>query len=302
MHGEGPKPQKPRPAAGAAGWPWWYALLAFFGGFAVSQLVILFVYLFWSAGGGSPEDDSGFTVLASALNEFVFVASAYVVARISGSASMRDFGLRRAPFWQTVGKMAVILVSYYVLLATVSTLLDLDPDDVPDELGAGSGAIGMLFFAILVALIAPIAEEFFFRGLVFRSLANGIGVWGGAIVSGVMFGAMHLSSVDGDRLIQVGLLTVFGILLALLYAWSGTLYACIAIHATNNCAAVAGFADKNDSDFGLALAGIFWLLMMVFCATGWLLTDRTGEPDPPPPPGGQGPLVAPERPIIIQGR
>lgn len=281
-----PPPGTPPPGAlkrtGADGWRWYYALLAFFGGLFVSQVVVLMLGAIWSARTGRPlenlQDDSTFVVVASAINELVFIAAAVVVARMSGPVSARDFGLVRARFAPAAMRTAAIYGGYLVLLVIYSALVHLSPDDSPDRLGASGGAARMLAFALLVAVLAPIAEEIFFRGMVYRSLRNGAGVLPAALISGVFFGALHIDAGTTERLLQVVPLAVFGVMLALLYEWSGTLYASIAAHATNNSIAVVAYASKHDSDFGMILAGVLWLTMMLACTFGHRLTDRSGGP------------------------
>jgi membrane protease YdiL (CAAX protease family) len=225
------------------------------------------------------------------INEILFIATAVFVARLSGSFAWRDFGLVRAPFWRTVVLMGAVMGTYLLILGAYSELIHLAPDDAPEKLGANSGNTHMFFFALLVAVLAPIAEEIFFRGMIFRSLWNGMGLWPAAIVSGVLFGALHIDATTSERLLQVVPLVVLGVSFALLYSWTGTLFATIALHATNNAIAVAAFAHKEHSDFGIALAGVLWILMMLGCGFGHLLTDR--KSDVPPSGltgGGDGPV------------
>jgi membrane protease YdiL (CAAX protease family) len=210
---------------------------------------------------------------------------------MSGSFAWRDFGLVRAPFWRTVALMGAVMITYFLILGAYNELVNLAPDDAPDKLGAGAGDMRMFFFAVLVAVLAPIAEEIFFRGLIFRALWNGWGLWPAAIVSGLLFGALHIDATTSERLLQVVPLAVLGISFALLYSWTGTLYSTIALHATNNAIAVAAFANEHHSDFGLVLAGVLWVLMMLGCGFGYLVTDR--RTDVPPsgfPGGGDGPV------------
>lgn len=262
----------------ADGWRWFHAAFAFVGGFVASQIAVLILGAIWVAATGvkfdSLDADSSFVLAASAINEVFFVVAAYFVARIIGPVSLRDFGLLRAPFWGTVWKMGVVLVAYYGVLAAYSGLVDLQPDTAPEKLGANSSNLHMLFFAILVGVMAPIAEEFFFRGFLYRALRNGLGVAGAAIVSGLLFGALHIDSGSTERLLQVVPLAVLGVSFALLYQWTGTLYSTIALHATNNSIAVAAYADKHNSDFGMIVAGVVWVVMMLGCALGPRLTDR----------------------------
>ena len=47
---------------------------------------------------------------------------------------------------------------------------------------------------VLLIVVAPLAEEFFFRGFLYQALRNSFGVWPGAVLSGLVFGVIHFSS------------------------------------------------------------------------------------------------------------
>lgn len=267
------QPLPPPPAPGPQNWPPRFALISAALGFVVAQVVIGLVAIFYFLAGGQPHD-SGFIVGASILQDLVFIFTAVVVAGWAGPVRVAYFGLLRAPFWPTVGKVVVVAVTYFTALAVYSKFAHLVTDDTADDLGAGNGTLGMIGFVVMAAIVAPVAEEFFFRGMVFRALANGMGVLAAAIVSGVLFGALHIDSFSADRLLQVVALAALGVLFALLYAWSGTLYSTIALHATNNALAVIVFANSHKSQIGEVLTAIAWLGMMTFCINGWRLTDR----------------------------
>ncbi len=282
-----PPPGTPPPGepeiGGPGRWRLRHALLAFLAGFVVTQVIVTVMGLVWAEAAGSEftklSDDGSFVLAASAVNSLMLVTASWVVVGMLGAPRLGDFGLLRAPFWRTVGKMAVVMASYVVLLAVYAELVKLAPDSAPDKLGAATSNLHMLAFVVLVAVLAPVAEEFFFRGLLYRALANSVGVAGGAVVSGLLFGAMHIDSLASERLLQVVPLAILGIAFALLYHWSGTLYAPIALHATNNSMAAASYAVKHDSDFGLVLAAVVWVLMMLLCTLGPRLTDRASRRD-----------------------
>ncbi|MBK5229895.1 MAG: CPBP family intramembrane metalloprotease [Thermoleophilia bacterium] len=266
-------PMPPPPAAGPEKWPARYGLISAALGFIAAQFVIGLVAVFYLSLGGHTHD-SAFIMGASILQDLVFVGTAIVVAGQSGRVRAVDFGLRRAPFWPTVGKLTAVALTYFVALAIYSSIAHLTSDDTANDLGAGNSTFGMVGFVLMAAVVAPIAEEFFFRGMVFRALANGMGVVAAAVVSGVLFGALHIDSFSLDRLLQVVALALLGVLFALLYAWSGTLYSTIALHATNNALAVVVFASGRNSVVGVSLAASAWLGMMIFCVNDWRLTDR----------------------------
>ena len=85
-------------------------------------------------------------------------------------------------------------------------------DDLPEELGADNSTAALLAVAFLVSVVAPVAEEFFFRGYFFTALRNWRGVWPAAIVTGLVFGAIHAGSAPVAFLVP---LAFFGFVLCL---------------------------------------------------------------------------------------
>ncbi|MCS6848522.1 MAG: CPBP family intramembrane glutamic endopeptidase [Anaerolineae bacterium] len=85
---------------------------------------------------------------------------------------------------------------------------------------------------LVVGIAVPIAEEIFFRGVVYRWLRDKWGVAAGAIVSGIIFGLAHLEPAT------VIVTILLGIVLALVYERSRSLWPPILIHALNNSFAV----------------------------------------------------------------
>jgi membrane protease YdiL (CAAX protease family) len=91
---------------------------------------------------------------------------------------------------------------------------------------------GTAFAIVLTALggiaFAPFAEELALRGLLFGGLTSRFGVLPAAILSGIVFGALH-----GDP-IYFTVLAVEGCIIALAYAATGNLLIPIALHASTN--------------------------------------------------------------------
>ncbi len=83
----------------------------------------------------------------------------------------------------------------------------------PSELGVTHSTAALVGAAVFVCAVAPICEEFFFRGFVFGALrrlrirvaGRDLGAWVAAMVTGVLFGAVHLSSAPVQYLIPLGL-------------------------------------------------------------------------------------------------
>lgn len=81
---------------------------------------------------------------------------------------------------------------------------------------------------ITVVITAPITEEVFFRGFLFRGFARDLGFVAGALVSGVIFSSGHIS------LGAIVPFTAIGAIFALSYRHTGSLYTPIAMHMIFN--------------------------------------------------------------------
>ena len=82
------------------------------------------------------------------------------------------FGLRGSRFWSAVGWMLLAYVGYVVVAATCRDLGIKSQEDLPRDLGVDSSTFALVSVAILVTVVAPVAEEFFFRGYFFTALRN----------------------------------------------------------------------------------------------------------------------------------
>ena len=80
----------------------------------------------------------------------------------------------------------------------------------------------------LAGVLAPVAEEMLYRLFTFLPMRERWGFWGGAIVSGVVFAAMHFN------LYWLGEMMVVGIGLAFVYDWTGSLFSAMIAHSVIN--------------------------------------------------------------------
>jgi uncharacterized protein len=120
--------------------------------------------------------------------------------------------------------------------------------------------------AVLVCVLAPIAEEFFFRGYFFSALRSWKGLWPAAVITGLVFGAIHIGSAPVPYLVP---LAVFGFVLCLLYWRTGSLYPCIVLHALNNCLAF-GVSQHWDWQIPVVMAGALTMISAVILPLGGL--------------------------------
>ncbi len=111
-----------------------------------------------------------------------------------------------------------------------------DPVETPDQLAPGLTGAGRILAVLYGFAIAPIAEEFFFRGVLFRALADRRGFWAGALISGAVFGLVHypVGEPFADAMVLPLVMTVTGIGLAWIYERRQSLLAPIAAHMVFN--------------------------------------------------------------------
>ena len=232
----GPPPELPELPEGLSPqprWPAWTAPVALVAAFVVAVFGAILIGTVAAAGGASLEHPPpSVEILATAFQDAALVGSALLFARISRRPRPWHFGLRATRFGPALGWMALAWVSFIGFSAVWVTALDIKSKDrLPDELGADESTVALLAVAVLVCVIAPIAEEVFFRGYFFNALRSWKGLWPAAILTGLVFGAIHVGSAPVPFLVP---LAVFGFALCLLYWRTGSLYPCIALHALNN--------------------------------------------------------------------
>ncbi len=200
-------------------------------------------------GADSSQLPAGVNVLLTVAQDVGFVAAAVVAMALVARPSLAQLGLRGARPKVFIGWLVVAFLAFIAISAAYSALVGIGAQkDLPDELGADNGTAALFAAAFLVTVIAPVAEEIFFRGFLFTTLRR-FGLWPAVLVTGLIFGAIHLGSAPD--VLYLPILAIFGSVLCLLYWKTRSLYPCIALHAINNCIAFAG--TRKDWTWQLAV-------------------------------------------------
>jgi hypothetical protein len=113
-------------------------------------------------------------------------------------------------------------------------LFDVDESNVED-FGEDSLVAGIAV-SLAVIVVAPVAEEIFFRAFFYRALRTRLRVWSAALIDGLVFGALHFQGIDTAIILPV--ITAFGVGQCLVYERTSSLFAVIAIHAAFNTVAM----------------------------------------------------------------
>lgn len=153
--------------------------------------------------------------------------------------SWRLLGPRRpsgtlAAYGIVVGIGGFFLVNAIILLVTVLT----GPVEAPEQqllTDVTAGGASTLLAIVAAVVMAPILEEVAFRGVLFQALTRRVGMWPAAILSGLIFAAVHVEVTQ--PLYSFGLLA-----LGVGLAWSlhrfGSLVVPIVGHAMFNAISV----------------------------------------------------------------
>ena len=105
----------------------------------------------------------------------------------------------------------------------------MDHDPTGGLVSSEAGWWGLVLALASACLAAPVAEEILYRGVLFRSLANGIRVPAATLFSAAVFAVVHFYEPYG--LVSVG---IFGAACALCFAASGSLATAILLHMLYN--------------------------------------------------------------------
>jgi uncharacterized protein len=218
----------PSPSAGPidrpAPEPTWGLGDAIGGWFITYSAAILIGALVLAIGGysGSKADGAplAWTLGANLPIWIGFVTVAIWVAAVKGNGWIHDYHVQLRA-WDVPLGIGAGLVAQFILVPVLSAPvlwlsgkstheLAKPAQDLADK---AHGAGGALLFILVVGVVAPCAEELFFRGLVYRALEKRWNQWWALGISSVVFAATHLEPLQFLPLLGAGL--VFGGLVVL---------------------------------------------------------------------------------------
>ncbi len=184
------------------------------------------------------------TLIGLLVTAVAYVALVRLLVVGAGALSWREMGIR-APSGRQLTELAIgalmafpLLVITGLLATLLSTFLAVPPSPLP----VGGGVPGMLVNLVSAAVVAPIAEETFFRGFATTAWARAVGPNSAIVRGALFFAAAHVLTIGGSTF-QAGLeqaLFAFVARLPVAFAlgWvfvrSRSLYASIGLHSLFN--------------------------------------------------------------------
>lgn len=183
-------------------------------------------------------------VATTLLGELAFLGSVLLWVLVVRRAPIATLGPPRKP-WGDLGVgfgigLALVFIAAMVGLAVQAVFARATghPAPQPEQVPACITGSVLLFLAPVVVLGAPLGEEPLFRGFLYRGLRRRMPVWAAAVISGVVFGAVHVIPASARVALSTALLipplAVVGIGLAVLYESRRSLLASMVAHATFN--------------------------------------------------------------------
>lgn len=155
-------------------------------------------------------------------------------------STLSDFGFIKVGLKNFISTILGSYILYFILTLIISSLLYKEQIDLPGYKPQEShlplfgtdifGIIGATFF---IVIIAPIFEEIFFRGFVYRILVKTWSMWFGSLISAILFALFHFEFQSFIPLFILGLILNYN------YQRTGSLWTSIGFHALNNSVAFA---------------------------------------------------------------
>lgn len=223
-----------------ATWRAWEALAVYLGAFLAGGIAALPVLQLMG------DDDFGAivsTVVAAAV--ILGVLAFWLQRRHPGWLEVlgvpRDWVAEvRAGVVFGIGLYPVVVFVVGLVLVVVFRALSGDSVQAPEQISRDLPAVGTIVTIVYAVALAPLGEELFFRGVLFRAIRDRYGFAAGAFGSAVAFGSIHY--VPGPALDSLLLMTVMvftGLGLAYVYERRGSIVAPIAAHVTFNAIGLA---------------------------------------------------------------
>ena len=222
---------------------WSDLLIYLVGGFGLYLLASLVIGLFIT------EITLMVTMLVAALNFVVLTGSVYLLAIRRKKLSWTSLGLIPSKFRFThalIGAgLAVGLLLPRGLAGMIGLLIErvvtgsissLEMRESMFSVGFDSW-YGVALMVLGVGVLAPIAEELFFRGLLYDFFRQKAGVTWAVVISSLMFGLAHF-----DSLAVVFSTFVMGVVMAISVEYTKSLWMTIWMHIATNTGAVLAMA------------------------------------------------------------
>jgi membrane protease YdiL (CAAX protease family) len=163
----------------------------------------------------------------------------------------------RTVFVEALFALLGLAVAMVVLSAVFSALFLLFGDRATatmpwKPIAASPNWYDSLGLLVVLGLMAPVAEEVFYRGMLYNALRRRLHVVVAAPVQAIIFGLSHHYGAADTTVV-----VLLGLALALLYEWRKTLLAPVLMHALVNALTIAIMAQSVAADAAAPRLGVY---------------------------------------------
>ncbi|MGM0366868.1 MAG: CPBP family intramembrane glutamic endopeptidase [Actinomycetota bacterium] len=176
-------------------------------------------------------DDFSFSVLYG-IQVFLMVGLVWFFAIYWRKSTPRDLGLRYysilKTLWYTFLSLIVIFVLSFLYVFAMNSFFGIEaPTSKVEEL-VMEGNISTNILLVVVVLVAPFAEEVFFRGYLYSAFKKAWGINAGLFLSSMLFAMAHMEVYSFVPIF------VIGWVLAYIFEKTRSLFPIIFLHAVYN--------------------------------------------------------------------
>jgi uncharacterized protein len=176
----------------------------------------------------------------SSIETIIIEAGFYLIPALWLFVVCRKANLTFTSFWDRTGKVRIkdilmpvamlIILAMGVVYLQSYVLSYIVPDYVLSSMNTSllfsEGTVGMIVFNFISAvLLGPIVEELIFRGFLIQRLSHKFDLTKAVIISSLAFGVLHFDIIGA---------AIFGVVCAILYIKTKSLFVPIVIHIVNN--------------------------------------------------------------------
>lgn len=173
----------------------------------------------------------------------VIVVAIAIFLRHRGIAFCQQFGVRRIGFLRATFTAAGLILAALPLVAGAGAVMQkfLGPDAKPQEIvqffleaARNSDRSTVVATLLLGAVIAPMAEEFIFRGYIYGVLKRYLGMAAGLLLNAALFAAIHFNVTSLPSLF------LLAVCFTVAYEMTGSILVSMCMHAMFNLIMFAG--------------------------------------------------------------
>lgn len=157
----------------------------------------------------------------------------FVISKYSADPS--DFGFHKVKIHKVIGWTVLAYIAYFVIATLLALIFQLYGVEVPGYEAQesyvpffGQDILGLVVAFTFISFVAPVIEEVFFRGFIYRVFTKTWPVWMGSLLTAALFAVIHFQPESFFPLMFLGLILNF------LYQKTNSIWTPIVFHAVNN--------------------------------------------------------------------